>query len=153
MTARIVWGYASDHEDESWFGCCSTREEAIAEAPGVLELHTGDAFWIAQGTYPDLGLRIPDLQLILDHIRESLADVANVDGQEIKVADGAGAALNEALERWARSFLSATKWVMATEPERVVYATAAEAPPEPKFEEATSTTANGAASTEVKEER
>jgi hypothetical protein len=150
MTARTVWGYSTDADEESWQGAYPTREAAIAAATAALVLSPGDAFFVVMGEDPDMGEHVPDFQLVLDMMRESLMTAAFPPGQDLLVDDGAASALDIALREWARQYVHAHLWVMRGEPERIVCAPAAEETPEPKHEEATSTTVNGA-STEVKD--
>jgi len=121
MTARTVWGFASDHESAEWQGAFETREAAIAAAPAALHLHPGDAYFVAAGSDPDVEDHVPTLEFVVDFMRESLREAANVPGQDLVVDAGAGEALDTALRLWARKYIGPTKWAMSAEPERIVF--------------------------------
>lgn len=133
MTSRTVYGYSTDAEDVEWFGKCSTREEAIAEAPRALELHPGDAFWIVQGEYASSAAHVPtpfDLKdWLMTSMEESLDDRNSMPGQGFDVADGAFEELRAVIKEWAGRHLAARKWLLTGSPEKCVYSPASEAPP------------------------
>jgi len=125
MTARTVFGYSVDASAIDWYGRCSTREAAIAEAPVFLELCPGDVFYVCRGEYASPSDHVPSAFHLKDWIvtamEESLDDRNSMDDQGFDVKEGAFEELEAYLKTWSEKNLSARKWLLQGEPERIQF--------------------------------
>jgi hypothetical protein len=121
MTDRIKWFAAIDEHVELFgLGPFATREEAIDAG----RKEYGNKFAVFRGKliYPSEYISdVLDFDWLMDHLEDNISDNVGNEDPIVDVADGAVAALEAALEAWAKRYLS-SKWHEGIGSETVVVA-------------------------------
>lgn len=103
------WGYASSKHAESWTGCCLTQDEAIAEGRAT---YCCEPFWIQSGHLVPLEAVMPDVDDIIDTMRDRACDEAGEVAEEFPdVSQAAKDELADLLMDWGRKYCEPEFWV------------------------------------------
>jgi len=104
---KIVWGWATSDEAESWQGSFTTREEAVAEA--VAHAEPCEAIFVLRGRYPKPSEHVPHAGTVCADMEEAVADIiGGWDDAVFEVRDDKAA--EEALKAWADTHVAVLAW-------------------------------------------
>lgn len=115
-----TWCYAEEEDSESWRGHCESREAAIAEAPGELEIYDeeGGVFYVAEFTKPRASKYMPKASYIVEMADERCERSDECDSLEASFE--AEAELDAFLAAWADKHVHVTFYDPTGRPERIV---------------------------------
>lgn len=98
--AERIWCYAEEEDSELWRGRCSTREEAISEAPVGLGLMPGDTFWVGEFVRPGAAKYMPSAKDILEMATERSYYDEGLESDPLEASAEGEAELDAFLATW-----------------------------------------------------
>ncbi len=111
------WGHALTQFPDRWWGAHESKEAAIANGRAT---YIGESFWIASGYVPATDSFLPDVDWVLDQMRDAARERAGEAAEDYPdVADAGRVALERALAKWAAAHAAVEFWCATGTPEHI----------------------------------